>query len=183
MIFVGFISMCNMEEETVDGRGGPMYFYENFDYLLIYTQMITLSVVLANTLDTFNWANILIPLFILACLKSLKVFIITLNWLCIWCEIQKICRTDALKKKELMNLLNFADSMPYPFVLVWYILGTIHLNWIYDNDVKVNYYAQYNDSTAKLMVWLMFISILFKWFILFTVERCYGKYNVVAAQR
>lgn len=101
MIFVGIISMCNMEEENVDGRGGPMYFYENFDYLLIYTQMIVLSSVLSNIMDTFNWGNILIPLFILSCLKSLKTFVITLNWLCSICEINRICKENALKKREL----------------------------------------------------------------------------------
>lgn len=73
--------------------------------------------------------------------------------------------------------------MPYPFVMIWYLFGTIHLNWLYDNDVKVNYYAQYKDSTCRLLVWLMLISILFKWFIMFTVEGCYGKYIIAAPQQ
>ena len=68
--FIVLINMCNMDEEYVDGRGGPMYFYENFDYLFYYFQGVLLSVVLANIMESFDWQTIFIPIFILACIKS-----------------------------------------------------------------------------------------------------------------
>jgi hypothetical protein len=63
------LDMLYMEDERVDGRGGPLKLYENFDYLLIYAQMITLSVVFSNTGASFNWANVLIPTIIMMFLK------------------------------------------------------------------------------------------------------------------
>lgn len=61
---VVLLDMAYMEDERVDGRGGPLKLYENFDYLLIYAQMITFSVVFSNTGASFNWSNVLIPTFI-----------------------------------------------------------------------------------------------------------------------
>lgn len=66
---VVLLDMAYMEDERVDGRGGPLKLYENFDYLLIYAQMITFSVVFSNTGASFNWANVLIPLIIMMFLK------------------------------------------------------------------------------------------------------------------
>jgi hypothetical protein len=66
---VVLLDMAYMEDERVDGRGGPLKLYENFDYLLIYAQLITLSVVFSNTGASFNWANVLIPTYIMMFLK------------------------------------------------------------------------------------------------------------------
>lgn len=70
--------------------------------------------------------------------------------------------------------------MPFPFVLIWYFTGPLRLNWLYDNDIKINYYAQYNESLANAMVVVMLASIFVKWLILFTVEIPYGKMERVS---
>ena len=178
--FIVMINMCNMDEEYVDGRGGPMYFYENFDYTLYYSQGVLISVVLSYVAESFDWQSILIPIFILACIKSLKVFVILCNWFCMICEIDKLCSQPTYRKKELQNLLNFADSMPFPFVLPWFFYGPYYLNWIYDNDMRVNYYAQNKNDMCKQMIVCMLVSIFFKWIVLFCLSPKLGDIPVVA---
>ena len=68
-----FFMFFSMSDETIDGRAGPLFFYENFDYLFLYAQAITLSIVCSNNLTTYNWANILIPITILSFIKNCKV--------------------------------------------------------------------------------------------------------------
>jgi len=40
--------ILSMDGEETDGRAGPLFWYENFDYLFIYAQAVVLSIVLSN---------------------------------------------------------------------------------------------------------------------------------------
>jgi len=119
-IFVCIADMGTLEDERIDGRGGPLKFYENFDYILIYSQWIMLSIVFTNQLGSFNWANIFIPTFILMFLKCLKVLSILFEWICICMDLLCSCKVQDRHKcnsdRQKKNWLIFADAMPFPFM-------------------------------------------------------------------
>ena len=70
--------------------------------------------------------------------------------------------------------------MPFPFVIPWFLYGPMYLDWEYDNDMKINYYAQNKNGMAKTMIVCMLVSIFFKWFIIFCLSPCLGDISAQA---